>query len=614
MNPIDVGNNQQAPAVACSAPGAAAPSWGSPMEAIGSPAQPPPRIRLVSANRQPRCGFADMQVGLELQTGAATHLIDDDGEALPTPQALRNVLADPAARQILAQHKPTILVAMAAEDTTGEGCVELGSFRRIMQSLEIGFTVRQVEDLAKSLLFLAQIGRARGMITSVGPSLVQYSLLFTEAVSLSVPADEGELDGQSVQSPMVSAAPPGSARGVRDHTSSGMAALAAAAHVVDEDDDGEEDDLPLPNIVPFDDAQRKLPFADTDSAADADSAADRTDSEDSEKSSGTKTLSDGRTVSAAARTRAAASQRFRLPSISSSDGREGGLAITLKDGRTFSSAARSRATASQRFRLPSVESLIDAVEKPLSAVSVRASVPELLASANVSVNLSAYSSIGVIAVFFASLSISVVVALLTGSQHLETMPVLLTMTFAAHSIVIVLNVFTVLTMSMVYYYGQLHIGHGFEETASHFVRNPVVKQLRRMALDAFWASAPIFMISMGLTFLSQYTGPDHKPSYGAIVVSSVFGVGMLVTVWAVLSVLRAHREELHYHYHPEDRPKRTEKRSFRALGKGRGRERRESWEDEVDASAEELITAGTRRGHDNSWRHADSSSSCSLKN
>ena len=30
--------------------------------------------------------------------------------------------------------------------------------------------------------------------------------------------------------------------------------------------------------------------------------------------------------------------------------------------------------------------------------------------------------------------------------------------------VVVLNIFTVLTMSMIYYYGQLHIGHGLNET------------------------------------------------------------------------------------------------------------------------------------------------------
>ena len=58
-------------------------------------------------------------------------------------------------------------------------------------------------------------------------------------------------------------------------------------------------------------------------------------------------------------------------------------------------------------------------------------------------------------------------------------------------------------MSMVYYYGQLHIGHGFNETATHFVRNPLVKRLRHASLDAFWASAPLFMIAMALTFLSQ---------------------------------------------------------------------------------------------------------------
>ena len=578
------------------------------MDEISSPPQPP-RTRLVSANRHPRREFADMHIGLELQTGAATHLIEDGGEALPTPQALRNVLADTAVRQILAQHKPTILVAMAVEDTGGEGCVELGSFRRIMESLQIGFTPRQVQDLANSLLFLAQIGRARGMFTPGGPSLVPYSLLFTEAVSPPVSVEDDGDDGQDAPSPMATAAPPGSARRVCDGTSCGMAALAAAMHEMDEDDDdGEEDELPLPNAIPSEPA-RRLPFADTDSAADSEAG-----SQDGAKSGGRLTLSDGRTVSVAARARAAASQRFRLPSITSSDGTEGGRATALADARTFSAAAQSRAAASHRFRLPSVESLFDAAEKPISAVSVRASVPELLASANVSVNLSAYSSIGVIAVFFASLSISVVVALLTGSQHLERMPVLLTATFAAHSLVIVLNVFTVLTMSMVYYYGQLHIGHGFEETASRFVRNPVVKRLRRMALDAFWTSAPIFMIAMGLTFLSQYTGPDYQPSYGAILVSGIFGVGMLMTVWAMLAVLRAHREELHYHYHPEDRPKRQGKRSARGLGKGHGRQRRESWEDDIDASAEESIAVGARRGNDHSWQHADSSSSCSFKN
>lgn len=577
------------------------------MEAIGSPV-PPRRLRLTSANGHTRRGFADMHVGLELETGTATHLIDGDGETCATPQALRNVLTDPAVRRILGQHKPTILEAMVMEDTSGEGCVNLDSFCSIMQSLEIGFTEHQVKDLANSLLFLAQIGRARGMPTPAGASLVPYSLLFTEAVSPSISvravrtdARDADADAQGVQSPMVTTAPPDSARGSLGHAASGMAALAAAAHEAEDENgnDEEEDELPLPNAIPHDAAKRLLPFAGTHGTV------DHTDTQDTVNLRGGTTLTDGRTVSAAARTRAAASQRFRLPSIDSSDGSEGGPFTVLKDGRTVSAAARSRAAASQRFRLPSVESLIDAVEKPISAVSVRASVPELLASANVSVNLSAYSSIGVIAVFFASLSISVIIGLLTGSQHLETMPVLLTATFAAHSLVIVLNVFTVLTMSMVYYYGQLHIGHGFEETATHFVRNPMVKQLRHMALDAFWASAPIFMISMGLTFLSQYTGPDRQPSYGAIVVSSVFGLGMLVTVWAMLVVLRAHREELHYHYHPEDRPKRKEK--SRGGDGGRGRQRKESWEDDVDASKE--ATMGTRRGNGMSWRHANSTES-----
>jgi len=571
------------------------------MEALSSPVQPP-RMRLVSANRRPRRGFADMHVGLELETGTATHLIDDDGEAMATPQALRNVLADASVRKILAQHKLTIMAGMVVEDTTGEGSIDAASFRRIMQSLQIGFTAHQVEDLVNSLLFLAKIGRARGMPTPGGPTLVPYSLLFTEAVAPPTPmeateeGDEGDEAAPAlaviVPSPQAATAPPASARGLAP-VPPGMAALAAATHEADasgnEEEDDEEDELPLPNAIPFDAARRKLPFASEDAESDQ-----QRDREGSGNSSGSTKLSDGRTVSDAVRSRAAASQRFRLPSINS-DGPESergggssGGTVTLKDGRTVSTAARSRAAASQRFRLPSVESLLDAAEKPITAASVRASVPELLASANVSVNLSAYSSIGVIAVFFASLSISVVVALLTGSQHLEAMPLLLTATFAAHALVIVLNVFTVLTMSMVYYYGQLHIGHGFEDTATHFVRNPLVKQLRHLALDAFWASAPLFMIAMALTFLAQYTGPDQQPSYGAVVVASIFGIGMLVTVWAVLAVLRAHREELHFHYHPEDRPKK-EKETARAAAKKqrrrRRRKKRESWEDGASTRA-----------------------------
>ena len=132
---------------------------------------------------------------------------------------------------------------------------------------------------------------------------------------------------------------------------------------------------------------------------------------------------------------------------------------------------------------------------------------------------------------------------------------------------------------MVYYYGQLHIGHGFNETATHFVRNPLVKRLRHASLDAFWASAPLFMIAMALTFLSQvrssladrlsglacglapearvrlqYTGPDGHPSSGAVIVASIFGAGIGLMIGAVLMVLSAHRRELHYHYHPEERP------------------------------------------------------------
>lgn len=47
---------------------------------------------------------------------------------------------------------------------------------------------------------------------------------------------------------------------------------------------------------------------------------------------------------------------------------------------------------------------------------------------------------------------------------------MLNATFATHALVVVLNIFTVLTMSMIYYYGQLHIGHGLNETVRHVFR------------------------------------------------------------------------------------------------------------------------------------------------
>lgn len=520
------------------------------MDAINASPPPAPRMRRVSANSRPQSGFADMQ--LQLEAGTATHLVDDGGEAMATPAALRNVLADTSVRALLGRHKPTILAGMAAEDTTGEGSTNPSSFRRIMHELQIGFQPHQVEDLVTSLLFLQQIGRDRGMPTPGGPELVPYSLLFTEAVSPLIEGeDEGnETDDQADEEPdspfVPRTAPPLSARG----DGPGMAAGAAAAVAAQEalgasDDDEEEDELPLPNTSSYDAARNKTVLP-------------------------TVSAGPGRWFSVENPTDGRGSGKSVMSSGSGSSNGSG--SVILKDGRTVSTAARQRAQASQRFRLPSVESLLDAAE-PINMASVRGSVPELLASANVSVNLSAYSSIGVIAVFFASLSISVVMSLLTGSQHLTEMPIILTAAFITHAVVIVLNVFTVLTMSMVYYYGQLHIGHGFEETARHFVRNPMVKRLRLMALDAFWASAPVFMIAMGLTFLAQYTGPDGRPSSGAIAVSSVFGVGILVTVWAVLAVLRAHRTELHYHYHPEDRPKPKLVRNMKV--------RKESWEEEV---------------------------------
>jgi hypothetical protein len=146
-----------------------------------------------------------------------------------------------------------------------------------------------------------------------------------------------------------------------------------------------------------------------------------------------------------------------------------------------------------------------------------------------------------------------------------------------------------------------------------------VKQLRHAALDAFWASAPLFMIAMGLTVASRYSY-ENGPSMHGLAVAVVFGGtalppdiehatrsrsclselgrfdgwilislcglyrtiqlyiplslspqtdctegagGGVLLVCTILAVLYAHRSELHYHYHPEDRPLELHKRGTR---------------------------------------------------
>ena len=68
------------------------------------------------------------------------------------------------------------------------------------------------------------------------------------------------------------------------------------------------------------------------------------------------------------------------------------------------------------------------------------------------------------------------------------------------------------------------------------------------------ASVPLFMLAMGFTFLARYRWANNSPSSHAIAIAAVFFGGVVLTIVSVLSVLWAHRTELHYHYHPEDRP------------------------------------------------------------
>jgi hypothetical protein len=110
----------------------------------------------------------------------------------------------------------------------------------------------------------------------------------------------------------------------------------------------------------------------------------------------------------------------------------------------------------------------------------------------------------VIAVFLCSLSLSTINTFLAIDSDATREPFFATASFATHALVVVLDMFAVLTMTMIYYFGQLHIGHGMTDAAAYFVqRNPSIRRLRRLALDMFWLSAPLFMLAMAFTFLSQ---------------------------------------------------------------------------------------------------------------
>jgi hypothetical protein len=398
--------------------------------------------------------------------------------SVTTPQSLRNVLQDPLIASILRAHRERIFGALTAEDNTGEGSLHVDTFRRVLVDLGIGFQAYHVEDLVQSLQFLGRLEREGSpqlpsiqeghndplqLLTDADfKQMVPYSHLFSNVSDIATVEEqaaaamvvqmmeEGGDDASEEQGG--EAAEAGEA--FTAATERGLVTAAAAAAV--QELGGEPDDdkvTPLPRALPI--APGAIPGAVV----------------------GYDSPHPPLPTPTAARSRGWRRQQQRAPMAppppspnEPSDGASGVGAKIQAFKRTqsgYDEALKRRAHAARRFRLPSVEDLIDhAAPAGLAASNVRASMPELLAEANISVNLNAYSSIGVIAVFFTSLSITVMASLLAADLE-ETF--LTTGGMICHSLVVVLDVFCVLTMSMVYYYGQLHIGHGFSETAERFV-------------------------------------------------------------------------------------------------------------------------------------------------
>lgn len=445
-------------------------------------------------------------------------VLSETGAVLPAPQALQDVLDDATTRHLLTAHRATIMKALTrAADASCSLRPEV--FRSTLISLQL-FEPKQVDDLVESLLYLGRVGKTHGSIPTAkapdGTELVCFTLLFHH-------------NAVSASTQDVAPLPPGLV-----HVDSPAVSLTAAAtrEAPREDNNKWGDAKILRTQREALGSRFRLPSESEITALDkTDTAINQvTDSQDEESD------------------------------VEEEDEYED-LTPELKATR-IRTLAQNRNQTAQRFRLPSVEELImDAAYSPGRTNSNRTSSDTMLGgppgrrrdtmpavalmdnNGNIAGTLDAYSSIGMIAVFFASLSLTVLSA-----EDLDGASRLMKASICLMCVVLVLNIFTVLTMSMIYYYGQLHIGHGMSETAAYFIqRNRQLKNLRRWALEAFWASAPLFMVAMGLKFLSQDTDPvTGNFSTVGMVIACIFGAGVVVVVFGIFTVLRAHRSELDF--------------------------------------------------------------------
>jgi hypothetical protein len=447
-------------------------------------------------------------------------LVDEQGAVLPTPQGLRNVIESAKVRDSLVRHRFEIMGALAAWDSRQLGACPQTVFRQIMmdEQLQLGLTPTEVEDLLQSLLFIGRLGQARGVLAAAaasddgGGEDILYKLLFQQPdggpeIPPGVLLDERDfaqreedaaaaapLPPQLVLRPVAVESGSGAEQQQRQRQRGGDADAGAVPGSADRLAELHEQRQA---------AAKRFRLPSVEVLERTSSLSQLLDGEEEEEGGG----EGGGSGDLAAAAAAAAAVRSPAPEEAERDDSEEdeipgtvpAPASPPAPPDTLSYKRKARQDAARQFRLPSLEDLL------IDSVSDRGSLPIVGSSfiarkghdtssqqpgrlateqatnasnaatddAHIAMNLQAYLSIGMIAVFFCSLSLSTINAYLPvargsimDTEESSWLQFFLAASFATHALVVVLNIFTVLSMSMIYYYGSLHIGHGLAETAA----------------------------------------------------------------------------------------------------------------------------------------------------
>jgi len=153
--------------------------------------------------------------------------------------------------------------------------------------------------------------------------------------------------------------------------------------------------------------------------------------------------------------------------------------------------------------------------------------------------LDAYNNIGIIAALLAGLSLQTLTAVTTAELEAEATDAEAVLFVCLNTFVIIANLFTVLTVTMIYYYAKLYTAGGLERLAADFLKKPAVRTLRHSALYAFWLSLPAFLVG---TLVAVRVKLANRFATLAFWMGCAYGLGSLLLCGALALVVNAHGE------------------------------------------------------------------------